>query len=112
MKRKTMGLFFTMACVLLCWGTGSWASGAFAPPGKGSAGASFNKGKAIYSGRKGSANCAGCHKTFKRASLKNLGKPVSAFIESCDSHKPCFSDTLSDDDLKAINSYFSKRYRL
>lgn len=76
----------------------------------------YNEGKAIVKGRRaGKSGCADCHNKkfrFKRESLKKLTRPVSALIQDCELHKPCFKNEIDADELKAIDVYFKKRYRL
>ncbi len=91
------------------------ASGAFNPSVPGPVNAQFALGKSIVTGRKGDANCAGCHagdQKFKRNGLKSLGKPISKFIVDCTSHQPCFEGKLTAKELSGIDSYFKRRYRI
>lgn len=76
----------------------------------------YNQGKSIVKGRRvGKASCAECHNKkyrFKRESLKNLTSPVSAVIVNCELHDPCFEGQIDANEMKAIDVYFKKRYRL
>ena len=88
------------------------ASGSFVPSGAGPGNASFNAGKAIFYGRSGDGNCVSCHAKFKRSKLKALPSSVSEKVVNCDVHTPCFSSKLDSDQLRALDAYFMKRYRL
>ncbi len=109
-KRQLLGCCIGVLMLVLS----PWliASGAFTPSTlSGPGNALFSQGKAIFSGRIGSKACIDCHKSFKRSRLKKMNKLVSDIIVDCQLHKPCFKE-LSGDQLKALNAYFKRRYRL
>ncbi|OUS03807.1 hypothetical protein A9Q81_06665 [Gammaproteobacteria bacterium 42_54_T18] len=110
---KKKGLI-TMAVVLIgcLLATTAHSSGSFVPSERGPGNARYNNGKALFLGRKGDANCSECHKKFKRSKLLILKAKISQRITDCTTHTPCFDAALDDKQLRALDAYFFKRYRL
>ena len=108
---RTTAFVFLLIISFLVSGMAA-ASGSFVPSGAGPGKANYNSGKAIVMGRKGDANCRSCHAKFKRSALKALPTKVSEQVVNCDVHTPCFATTLSPEELRSLDAYFTKRYRL
>lgn len=94
----------------------AFASGSYAPGGRGPGDANYNRGKALVSSPLADGkSCKDCHsdsKRFRRKHLKEIKSSVSSLLTSCDTHTPCYDDLLNDDNRVAMDAYFSKRYRL
>ncbi len=110
---KKKGQVITLAVLIGCLiASAAHSSGSFVPSERGPGNARYNNGKALFLGRKGDANCSECHKKFKRSKLLVLKSKVSQKITDCTTHTPCFDAMLDDRQLRALDAYFFKRYRL
>ena len=105
MKESVCLLFTGLLLMPLAYGSGAYI------PGGGAKNESYNMGKALVTGA-GDTGCKGCHASYKRNSLKNLGKSVSDYVVDCAAHAPCFAEKYNADQLDALSAYFKQRYKL